>query len=70
MIDQTDRIIVNNQTFEEYDNFIDGWQIHSESLAQPKENPKFDEKHKEDEEFDVNIIESICMSKRPSRASY
>ena len=64
MINRTDRIIVNNYTFEEYDNIIDGWQIHFEALAQPKENPKFDEKHKEGVEFDVNIIESICMAKK------
>ena len=64
MADQTDRIIVNNQTFEEYDNIIDGWQKHFEALAKPKENPNFDEKHKEEVEFDVNIIESICREKK------
>ena len=25
-------------------------------LAQPKENPKFDEKHKEEVEFDVTLL--------------
>ena len=60
----TDRIIVNGKNFEEYDNIIDGWQQHFESLAQPKEKPTFDEMYKAEVNFDVNDIESICLEQR------
>ena len=39
VIDQTDRIIVNKQTFEEYDNIIDGWQNISRLKHSPKKTP-------------------------------
>ena len=58
----TDRIIVNGQSYEEYDNIIEGWHLYFEALSQPKENPKFDEQYKSEVEFDVNVIESICSA--------
>ncbi|KAK3105231.1 hypothetical protein FSP39_020278 [Pinctada imbricata] len=59
--DTTDHIILDGSVYSEYDNIIEGWKLHFENLAKPKENNDFDSNNKAETESNVLIIESICV---------
>ena len=60
----TDIIIVNGEEFDTLDSIIEGWQTYFTELAKPKERPEYSENHKQEIEYDINIIEHICQNNK------
>ena len=60
----TDIIIVNGEEFDTLDSIIEGWQTYFTELAKPNERPEYSENHKQEIEYDINIIEHICQNNK------
>ncbi|KAK3089114.1 hypothetical protein FSP39_000940 [Pinctada imbricata] len=60
----TDTIVVNGEERDTLDSIIEGWETYFTELAKPKDRPEYNKEHKQETEYDVNVIEHICQSNK------
>ncbi|KAK3093083.1 hypothetical protein FSP39_010865 [Pinctada imbricata] len=60
----TDLIILDGETYESYDNIIEGWELYFTKLSEPKNSPHYDSAFQEKTKYDIQILEELCSKNK------